>query len=87
MYDIGAHSSLPTSPITVLGLLGKKEDYEQFFCVGGKMHFRISGTSNILAVLKVSTNMDTTAKKSIQSNQPESLRQQKIGVFTKTASD
>ena len=37
MYDICAHSNLPTSPIIALGLL-KKEGNDQF-CIGGKNIF------------------------------------------------
>ena len=55
--DYGAHISLPTSAIVVLGLLEKEDDDEQFF-VGGTntkwTHFGIFGTSQ--TVLTVSTN-------------------------------
>ena len=39
-YDVGAHSSLPTSVVIAVGLLEKNEekDNEQF-CVRGKKHF------------------------------------------------
>ena len=42
MYDICAHSSLPTSAILALGLLKKKEEEEEDdeqFCVGGDNAF------------------------------------------------
>ena len=41
MYDVCAHSSLPTSAILALGLLEKKEEEEEEeqFCVGGNTAF------------------------------------------------
>ena len=44
MYDVCAHSSLPTSAILVLGLLEKKKMMNNFTWAA-IMHFRISGAS------------------------------------------
>ena len=45
MYDVFAHNSLPTSAILALGLLEKKEEDDEQFCVGDDNAFRISGAS------------------------------------------
>ena len=42
MYDVCAHSNLPTSAILVLGLLEKKDEQ---FAWAAIMHFRVSGAS------------------------------------------
>ena len=65
MYDVCAHSSLPTSAILVLGLLkkGRRRKMMNNFAWAAITLFRISGTSQAyLAVLKVATNTDTTVE-------------------------
>ena len=56
------------------GLLEKKED-EKFALTAECLLGYLALHKHILAVLKVPTNVDTTVKSSIQSFQPESLRQ------------
>ena len=67
MYDVYAHSSLPTLAILALGLLEKKEDDEKF-CVGSDEWWKCSLEYLALhkcvsAVLKVCINVDTTVEK------------------------
>ena len=65
MYDNCVHSSLPKSAILALGLLKKKEENDQQFCVGSDNAFQILWNLTIkciLVVLKVATNVDTTVE-------------------------
>ena len=39
MYNVFAHKSLPTLAILALGLLEKKEEEDEQFCVGGNNTF------------------------------------------------
>ena len=65
MYDVCAHSSLPTSAILALGLLKKKEERKMMnnFAWAAITHFWISGASQAhFRSFKGSTNADTTVE-------------------------